>query len=942
MIRCPYCLQSDEPKSTKNNNTEVYTCTKCRSLLPRDFVEENYPKMTVGIIGFTGHGKTVYLTSLFYLLKFIRRSSLWENFNWQTLDENTHKIVFEHVSLFEKEHKLPKSTPANFPLPAIIEFFDMPLIGNCFFTFYDTAGAVYEEINSITNMGKFVAYADVVFFILSIPDCKRRKGRSWQDEMERFLDIYVNAVYNRLGISLEKFQHLIVVLTKADLFIDGEEEPELKEFLLQGSYNWWGLKKTRNGEFRKKINEIAKFSEFIEDWLEEKGGGGFINLARRRFKSVKYTLISAIGSAPKGKKLVSLSPEDPKRVIDPLMLIIQKIFEGEGEEERVVSDTVKELTTSEQVTQPIPDNEILQSIYTKVPKRKSYFRKGDFHTVFYPTKFLNRNDISEIEKRIHFPGDIFDEKITLFFQEIQKKWCLVILKIKNLPNEKDSLNRGGLFLCHAFIFPENIWKRTGDLLSLVKFTEGFSFTKIKDIFNSPFFDRRNGNSNNIKILPEKLGEISNTLPKLSNFNSDFVWKIIILMNRIAREKNNNIPVILKGNPENITDFLNKIFAYIPDDFKVLIGFDSCFDNGNLASYPLKIVGYKTTLPTNTSSIIIDLEKSILKVPDGIEELCNSRSCFEIWLNSLREKIKYKEEIEKAYKLSEIIEEGKDYSDKEILTGEDQKIFVSINKERIIERFYSYLKGLIWEEVVKVVIKEISIDKMFEIFFDRGKIKDICGNIVGVIIREKIPIIPGRSYIKEELLSEGNNIIRAMWKLAKGEKLSNKDIECLKEDERREFLRYLVLTEEEKEDWLLDILRTNRDVLEQLLKDNKIKDTLKPIIEEILLQNKHLFKKTFDILEEAIFSINNEYFVLEYQHLQSHEIFVNVFISLLKSKKKDEKTVEDIYKWVKKNSPDRIEETSEIIKEYQNIDPYDFKFIGKLKRFLRKIWSKKGM
>ena len=168
-------------------------CPKCNSEIYRDFVEKaKIPRTTVGLVGFTGHGKTVYLTSLFYLLKFFKRRMIWrENFSWLSLDDNTHRIMFKHVPLFEESH-LPEGTPANFPHPSLIQFSKVPFFGDHFLSIYDTAGSVFEETARITDLGRFVAQSEVVLFVISIPDC----GGRWADNMERLLETYINAVYN--------------------------------------------------------------------------------------------------------------------------------------------------------------------------------------------------------------------------------------------------------------------------------------------------------------------------------------------------------------------------------------------------------------------------------------------------------------------------------------------------------------------------------------------------------------------------------------------------------------------------------------------------------------------------------------------------------------------------------------------------------------------------
>lgn len=321
MIRCPYCLNETRPKLERKGSTSVYTCLipECKAEIPRDFVEKRkIPRATIGLVGFSGHGKTVYITSLFYLLKFLRRE--WEDYYFLSLDDNTHKIVHEHIPLFE-ESQLPESTPANFPFPSLIRFHSIPYYGDWFLSIYDTAGEVFEETQMITEQGRFVAHAEIALFIISVGDF----GENWPDRMEALLDKYIKAVYDRMRVNLKKRQRLIVVLTKADSLIETDSSKtisgDLRDLLNDGSYKRYLEFESGKG-IKKKLKENSRL---IKDWLSQKGCNGFINMAKDNFKSVEYTICSSTGASPVGNRLATkLIPEDPKRVLDPFFWILNE------------------------------------------------------------------------------------------------------------------------------------------------------------------------------------------------------------------------------------------------------------------------------------------------------------------------------------------------------------------------------------------------------------------------------------------------------------------------------------------------------------------------------------------------------------------------------------------------------------------------------------------
>ncbi len=310
-MRCPYHLGNVIPRLKHKADIAPYLCPKCGVEIHRDYVEKKHvPRATVGLVGFPGHGKTVYITSLFYLLKFLR--TRWDDYFILSLDDNTHKVLFQHVPLFESS-ELPEATPANFPSPSLIYFHNIPLFGDWFLCFYDTSGEVFEDTRRIPHHGKFAAHSDSILFNISINDC----GKNWPDKMIELLNIYINAVYNRMHVNTKKKQHLIVVITKSDSLdiLSGELVLDLND----GSYpNYLGIS---DGI----IDRLKLRSEAIRYWLIKNGDQAFINIAERYFKSVEYTIVSSTGSAPVGRKLAAeLSPEDPSLVLDPFLWVLEK------------------------------------------------------------------------------------------------------------------------------------------------------------------------------------------------------------------------------------------------------------------------------------------------------------------------------------------------------------------------------------------------------------------------------------------------------------------------------------------------------------------------------------------------------------------------------------------------------------------------------------------
>lgn len=123
-MKCPYCFKEIRYKKRVSGMRQIYYCTSCKSEIHRAYVEfPEIPVTRIGFVGYTGHGKTVYTTSLFYLLQSI--DLYWEDFYFETLDDFTHEIMYQKVPQLKKG-QLFSGTPINFPEPAFIRLNKLP------------------------------------------------------------------------------------------------------------------------------------------------------------------------------------------------------------------------------------------------------------------------------------------------------------------------------------------------------------------------------------------------------------------------------------------------------------------------------------------------------------------------------------------------------------------------------------------------------------------------------------------------------------------------------------------------------------------------------------------------------------------------------------------------------------------------------------------------
>lgn len=320
-IKCPYCLLSVLPKEGQKGGLSLFTCPDCGTELHREYITRSgVASYSVGFVGFPGHGKTVYLTSLFYTLG--QMQNVWPNFFFKSLDDHSHQLLYSQVAEFGgNPGKLPEKTPETFNSPALVLFNNTVDVGDCCLSFYDVSGETYSDSGkAISDRGKVVAKSDTVLFLMSLAASTGGGfSQSWTFDLQKMLDCYLHAAQNRMSLNLKRNQDLVVVLTKGDLLLTNSGfKDTFGPDLMRGSYD-------RYRSLVEASKEVSDLSNRIKKWLHDNGAAGFINMAQGSFRSVTYTLVSATGGRTDGQVITAaISPSDPRRVLDPLIRILQK------------------------------------------------------------------------------------------------------------------------------------------------------------------------------------------------------------------------------------------------------------------------------------------------------------------------------------------------------------------------------------------------------------------------------------------------------------------------------------------------------------------------------------------------------------------------------------------------------------------------------------------
>ncbi len=316
---CPFCLNDVTFKWEKSNDAPAsfYSCPDCAEQVPALYVEDykQYPPVVVSTIGFRGHGKTTYLGALFYVLKRSGLASYWNGFFTMGLNEETLETVWNLVDMLERG-ELPDSTPKIFPRPAMIRVEGIPMQPNCTLLCYDTGGECFERPEQLVQHASFVQRARTAMLLVNVPD----RGNP-DEEMPRLLNIYIVGMVE-LGARTQD-QHLVVVYTKADEMPDRFRNNwgEVAGYLVRGSVD--GLANPR--EY---VRDMHLLSGRLRDVFtpHQLNAEEFLNMADKHFKSVTFSMVSALGKQPDGNRISD--GITPRRVLDPLLWVMEKSRSG--------------------------------------------------------------------------------------------------------------------------------------------------------------------------------------------------------------------------------------------------------------------------------------------------------------------------------------------------------------------------------------------------------------------------------------------------------------------------------------------------------------------------------------------------------------------------------------------------------------------------------------
>ncbi len=321
---CPFCMQRH------SNSTTV--CPEKSTRIPAVYAEDSkrgVPVVVMLTIGYSGHGKTCFLSSLFHSFYHDTIAEKWPGFSFIGLTmETLNRIHHEYVNILDNGH-LPPKTPIMFPTPLILKFQKMPLKVRSFYKkyfkritmeqseiiviFYDIGGGTFDVDEKIRQNIPVLKEINTLIFLVSLPQIinnELHEGLSVVQRMHKLMNTIVLAVAD---LGQKKQKDLVICFTMGDEMWDQEN-------ILYGPLSMRFLHFTPFAdEIQEYFTSLIGDSQIIEQHIQEEYTP-FYNALINNFRSIRFTSISSLGSHPEEGIITNLSPTN---VFDPLLTLLQ-------------------------------------------------------------------------------------------------------------------------------------------------------------------------------------------------------------------------------------------------------------------------------------------------------------------------------------------------------------------------------------------------------------------------------------------------------------------------------------------------------------------------------------------------------------------------------------------------------------------------------------------
>lgn len=325
-VICPYCMEIHVDGKRECDDNEEGIAYQ----IPLSYIEackKRRPIIFLMTIGYSGHGKTCYLSSLLHSLYDDLYTRSWPDFSFLGLTQDTLKSIHDTYISPLNRGDLPPRTQNFFGSPLIVSFQNIPLrIGmarrlldsfsqdSCsvndeelLTVFYDIGGEVYDVRNQIDVCIPLLKKINPLVFLIDLPGLIEEEQGGGMDVRENMHTLINNIQLALTETGQGKRKDIVICFTKADrmwgkndAFGPLSEEPpnEIPSQAEMAAY----------------LGELQAFSSRIETFVKDHYPA-FYNIVRNNFRKYSFTTVSALGSNPEDGKIPVL---EPNRVFDPM------------------------------------------------------------------------------------------------------------------------------------------------------------------------------------------------------------------------------------------------------------------------------------------------------------------------------------------------------------------------------------------------------------------------------------------------------------------------------------------------------------------------------------------------------------------------------------------------------------------------------------------------
>lgn len=315
-IFCPFCLTEhvgNECKQGEETKKVPQTYIKA--------IQKGVPIYPISVIGYTGCGKTTYLSSLIYTL-YHKLPNEWISI--LALNQQTIKKI--------EEDYIPRLRHGNFP-PPTAQFFEEPLIlklaspekkfniiprkREVILVIYDTKGGTYDTVDTIKDNFPLIGLIPNLILLVDLYTlCTETTTTKISADMK------LHSIINKLTLALDelhsptKKKNLIICFTKTDRFWD-----------LEGAKEDFGPLARRHSEPKFDLKryceeEICKASEDIQKDVVKKKYNNFFEVIDAHYGGYCFVASSNIGCKPDEKTNTFSDEYNPLRVVDPILWLL--------------------------------------------------------------------------------------------------------------------------------------------------------------------------------------------------------------------------------------------------------------------------------------------------------------------------------------------------------------------------------------------------------------------------------------------------------------------------------------------------------------------------------------------------------------------------------------------------------------------------------------------